>query len=235
MPVISNRAKLAYFDVPKVACTSLKTLFWEIETGRPFPSRAYSGLLRRLLMRLGYRPPGIHREPNYETRSFFAAQPVPAGYETMVVIRDPIDRLYSAWKDKGSADVLRRNGGELDLRNEGLPVQPEFGTYVERLSHYREVSRPVRTHTHPLAWHLGPRLDAFDHVFRIEELGSLAEFLSRRLGRPVRVPHLERTKAPVAVGKLNPIQVEALSSIVAPDYAWLGGAYDFQRSVSRFA
>ena len=238
MPVISNRTKLAYFDVPKIACTSLKTLFWEIETGRKFPSPPYRfRFMRRLLKGLGYRSHSIHQihqEAGYETRSFLIAQPVPAGFETVVVIRDPIDRLYSAWKNKASAQILQRKDGESDLRNEGLPVQPGFGTYVERLDHYRAVVRPVRVHTHPIAWHLGPTLDAFDHVFRMEDLEALAEFLSKRLGRTVSVPHINRTKAAAGIDRLNPIQVEALRSAVAADYIWLGGAYDFERSVRRF-
>jgi len=195
--------------------------------------------MRRLLKGLGYPPrPGIHREPGYETRSFLTAQPIPAGFETMVVIRDPIDRLYSAWRNKASAPLLQKRIDE-DLRNEGLPVQPDFGTYIERLNHYRAVARPVRVHTHPISWHLGPTLDAFDHVFRIEELGALAEFLSKRLGRAVSVPHVNRTKAAadierLNVDRLNPNQVEALRSFVAADYIWLAGAYDLERSVRRF-
>ena len=234
MPVVSNRARLVYFDVPKIACTSLKTLFWEIETGRKFPSLPYRFRLMRRLARRGYPPPGINREPGYETRSFLAAQPVPAGFETLVVVRDPIDRLYSAWKDKASGQIFERKGIEMDLRNEGLPVQPDFGTYIEYLDHYRAVARPVRVHTHPIAWHLGPTLDAFDHVFRMENLGALAEFLSTRLGRMVSVPHINRTKAAAGVDRLNPIQVEALRSTMAADYTWLAGAYDFERSVRRF-
>ena len=235
MPVISNRTKLAYFDVPKIACTSLKTLFWEIETGRKYPSLPYRfQLMRRLLKRLGHRLPSIHEEAGYETRSFLTAQPVPAGFETMVVIRDPIDRIYSAWRNKASAQILQRKDGERDLRNEGLPVQPDFGTYVERLDRYRAVVRPVRVHTQPIAWHLGPTLDAFDHVFRMEDLGALSEFLSKRLGRTISVPHFNRTKAAAGVDRLNPIQVEALRSAVAADYTWLAGAYDFERSVRRF-
>lgn len=31
MPVASSQLSLVYYDVPKVACTSLKTWFWELE------------------------------------------------------------------------------------------------------------------------------------------------------------------------------------------------------------
>ena len=47
MPVILPDHKLSYFFVPKVACTSLKYMFYEVENGRRFEPFRINGNPRR--------------------------------------------------------------------------------------------------------------------------------------------------------------------------------------------
>lgn len=228
MPVTCDNLQLSYYPVPKVACTSLKMLFWELAHGRPYRPRLRLGSMRRP------QHTGIHSVEGYRTRSWNASPLPPAGCETLVVVRDPIARLHSAWRNKATRRVLAR--GELeDLTDEGLPHEPDFGTFVDRLEAYRFVSRPVRIHTHPLAWHLGPDLGFFDHVFELERVDALLGLLSARAGRPVSMPRRNASEVDVRSDALTAAQRARLAELTAPDYAWLRGRYDAEASLARFA
>lgn len=228
MAIISHALELVYCDVPKIACTSLKSLFWQLEHGRPL--REPSGWLRRLpldvLIRLGLADRSIHEMPGYQTRSHAATGPLPEGYETLVVLRDPIARLHSAWRDKVGPQVFARRGETEDVLNEGLPLDPDFGTFVDLLERYRDISRPARVHSNSYAWHLGPDLNAYDHVFRLEDGAALAEFLSSRAGKTLNIAHQNKAVGKTGRAALTPAQRERLIRATAQDYAWLQGLYD---------
>ena len=82
MPVSSSQLSIVYYDVPKVACTSLKTWFWELEHGQAFTGDSPRD---KMLNRLGLTPKDygdIHRQESTRTRSFNTAPKPPAGYAT---------------------------------------------------------------------------------------------------------------------------------------------------------
>ncbi|MEZ5257853.1 MAG: sulfotransferase family 2 domain-containing protein [Ilumatobacteraceae bacterium] len=162
--------ELVYYDVPKVACTSLKTLFWEINHDRPFRRPFLRTLESQVLWRLNVALPVVHRAEGYLTTSFAASGARPQGYESFVVVRDPIARLRSAWRDKVSKKAFGEHDELDEMRNELLPSHPDLGTFINYFDEYRQISKPARQHTRELTWHLGPDLAVHDHVFRMEEL-----------------------------------------------------------------
>lgn len=242
MPVIARKLNLVYYDVPKIACTSLKTLFFELETGTPLDSRPPSpSLLRRALTHLRLAPPPrpwkrtrIHGMEGYRTQSWLVATPPPDGLDTLVVLRDPASRLHSAWSNKVCERSFAIRGELEDLTNEGLPHDPDFGTFLELFDQYRQVSRPARWHTHPYAWHLGPDSEAFDHVFRMEEFDRVIDFLSDRAGRPLSAPRRNVAEEETRSQTLTSAQLDRLAEITAADYAWLKGLYDPDEGLARF-
>ena len=232
MPVASSQLSLVYYDVPKVACTSLKTWFWELEHGRAFTGDSPKN---RVLNRLGLKGYGdIHRQESTRTRSFKAAPKPPAGYATLTVVRDPIRRLVSAWKDKVNAESFKGQRNVLnDLENEGLAPNPDFETFIEHFDEYRMVTRATRLHTYSLAWHLGPDIGFYDHVFSLEALDELMVFLSRKHGKEVSLPRQNTSHSNRSAIKLSSSQVDRILEITRPDYQWLGNLYNQQDSLEQ--
>lgn len=236
MPVVSNRLELIYYDIPKVACTSLKALFWEIENGRPLPVRGKLSIAQRIQKKLGLlEVTDIHYQHGYRTCSHARARTLdlPEGFERITVLRDPIARLYSAWTNKAGEDVFERRDEMEDLLNEELSVSPGFGEYIDRFEAYRSVSRPVRVHTLPYSWHLGPDLSAYDHVFKIEDMDALRAFLSGKAGYEISLPHSNSTPAAPPGAGLHQKQIDRLLDLTRVEYDWLNGFYDQTAGLDR--
>ena len=100
MPVTCQTTKTLYFPIPKVACTSLKKRFWELKNGRSFPNQ--KTLFRRVRRHLGIpmAEVRIQSEVGYETVDFNSLVELPAGFESLAIVRDPVARLKSAWSNK---------------------------------------------------------------------------------------------------------------------------------------
>ena len=229
MPVNSSQLSLMYYDVPKVACTSLKTWFWELEHGQAFTGYSLRDRVLNQLVLTSKDYGAIHQRELTRTQSFKTAPKPPAGYATLAVVRDPIRRLVSAWKDKVNWESFKGQKNVLyDLENEGLVTNPDFETFIEHFDEYRMVARAARVHTNSLAWHLGPDIGFYDHVFSLEALDELIAFLSRKLGKEVSLPRQNTSHSNRSEIKLSSAQVDKIVEITLPDYQWLGSLYNQQ-------
>lgn len=240
MAIVSHEFKLIYFDVPKVACTTLKTHLYELARG-PLVPPGQPSLKDRARAALGRpRPqnkgPSVHYRDGYRTLSYARAvreQDLPEDYARIAVVRDPIARFYSAWANKANeADFTRRDELE-DLRNEGLSTAPDFQQYLMNFEAYRTHSRPVRVHNRPYSWHLGPSASDFDQIFQIENMSSLEAWLSDRHGAPITLRKSNRSGRKQDVIPLTQEQKANLLALTQEDYHWLGDLYDAQAGLER--
>ena len=232
MPIKSESLKLYYYDVPKIACTSLKTLFRNLDVAkRDRVQHKLKSNVARVVNRFGLIKlpvaPSIHQIPGYQAKSWKVAAPPPGGYETLVVLRDPVSRIHSAWKNKVKQSVFSTRDELEDLANDGLSPNPDFGTFIDFFEQYRIISRAARVHTYPYSWHLGEDLDFFDHVFKLEEFEGLISFLSEKAGIELTVPYKNRSERDGRDDRLNPGQIEKLRLITAGEYKWTKGLYSF--------
>ncbi len=173
---------LAYFAVPKNACTTLKHACFALNTGRAFET----------WLDADGRPMHIHDTPGYlspwMTPEGLAST---AGLARLAVIRDPIRRLVSCWKNRVrhycelSAEVV---GAEL-LAAHGLQPTPPFAVFIERLTEYRAISRAIAHHTELQVAFLGRDPAVFAHIRRVEDMPALVALLSDLAGRPVTLGH----------------------------------------------
>lgn len=236
MAVVSRSLRAVYFDITKVGSSSLKETLWELDHGEPFRGRGlrrvWNGLHWRLARRKLIKPRNIHEQEGYRTQVFALAE-VPEGHATFTLVRDPIARLKSAWRDKIHRNQFRWRDEEMDIENEGLPLDPSFGELIDHFQAYREISRPVRVHTTPYAWHLGPDIGYFDHVFRLEAPEELQAFLAARLGRDLALRHENRSGASRRDASLTRRQIDTLLQITEPDYRLLGDLYDINAAEER--
>lgn len=54
MPVIFEKYKIAFFNVPKVASTSIKHAFYKLEHGRPFQTGDHGGKIIHQIYKPGF-------------------------------------------------------------------------------------------------------------------------------------------------------------------------------------
>src|SRR6185503_9734097 len=84
--------RFIFLSIAKNACTTLKHLSYELDSGHPFPATDP----RWIHDHLGYRPvPGriIDRRDRAQLAQY-------SGYTRFVVYRDPIERILSSYADK---------------------------------------------------------------------------------------------------------------------------------------
>lgn len=186
MAIVCEPYKLIYFPVPKNACTSIKTTIWEIIHGRKFEP----------FVEAGHRIEHIHQV--YASRVFSigdleASAPRWVEYFRFTVVRDPVDRLVSAYRSRVlfhnelSEEVLRGSAPN----SSALVATPDFAHFVRNLPLYQGVSSSIAYHTAPQKAFIGDRLGLYDLVCKLESLDVLEAELTARLQRPVKFPVME--------------------------------------------
>ncbi len=84
----------------------------------------------------------------------------------------------------------------------------------------------IKHHARPTSWFTGPDLSRYDRVYRTGEMPDLAEALSARAGRDIKVPHANSSSTRLRLQDLQPQTWLALAEHVAPEYRFLRGHFD---------
>lgn len=223
MAVLSPTCRLVYFPIPKVACTSVKTVLWALEPKTP----------RERLAQVFGPKQDVHHHPNYQTVPYDAGFSAPDGYETVALIRDPVLRLRSAWSNKVNADAFDRWNQSFAIKQAGLPLNPDFSTFLENFDAYTLLSRSARLHTRPHWLYLGPDFSTIDHLFKLEDSAAFFAMLGERSGRPV-APSFENTaQADGRDGSVTATNIDQLRALTTRDYDLMKGAYSFDAAVEK--
>ncbi|MEZ5752524.1 MAG: sulfotransferase family 2 domain-containing protein [Paracoccaceae bacterium] len=226
MPYVMPGSGLAYFSVPKVACTSIKHFLYEIEHGHPYAApRNRRG-----------KPVFIHR--HYPSLPFaLIDHPACAGLHRFSVVRDPVRRVLSAYGNRvlGHRELSEKNAGDV-LRAADLPTTPDLATFITHLDRYAQAVRSIRHHTRPLVHFLGNDPAYFDRLYRFDELDQMADDIRCRTGRDVALPWLQVKGPRIDRDALTDAQVGLLRRHYAEDYATFGAWFDQEaRSSARTA
>lgn len=116
MPAVSNRYKIAYYPIPKIASSSLKVAIYELDTERKWKNFEVDG---RMVSVHGVYPAVKH--PQY--------QPVFRSYLCFTVVREPLERLLSVHRHRIQIQRdLHRADTPQKLKAAGLPLRtrPEY-------------------------------------------------------------------------------------------------------------
>ncbi|WP_299486052.1 sulfotransferase family 2 domain-containing protein [Acaryochloris sp. IP29b_bin.137] len=170
-PVLVPGHKIAYWPVPKNACTSLKYAFYALRTGMEF-------IPLKVGCRYIYH---IHRI--FPSRPFKAI-PLASDWVKLAIVRDPLERLVSSYCNRVlyHSDLARH---QLQLQAKNLKRCPSFPEFVENLDMYRAISKSIRYHTNPQVEFLGHDPSYFDVLISVKELKDLPN----RIGLPaLRLP-----------------------------------------------
>lgn len=222
MAIFSAKCRLVYYPVPKVACTTAKSVFWKLDN---------NGIWDRLRRIVG-KSQDVHHNPAYKTDPFDPDAPVPPNYETVALIRDPAKRLRSAWSNKVNAAGFHRWKQAPLAEKAGLPIDPDFSTFLAHFETYAMISRAARVHTRPHWLYLGPDFTKIDHLFKIEDSARFFDLLSARSGIQVDPSHENTATADQRDDSITAANVDQLRDITAKDYELMQGAYDFDEAIA---
>lgn len=215
MTIHSDRLRLSYFPIPKNGTSTLRAVFRAIEAGDTLDR-----------VRLGGED--VAASPKVAARSIRRArrdyEAAGHGYERLTVVRDPLRRFYSAFDNKVRSGLLAESVGGPAMPVSGLPTAPEIGTFIANLDQYSEESFMIRKHFRPQVHFTGEDLGWFDHLFRLERFGALAEFLTGRLGAPIAFPHKKRSDSGW-IDAVPPAAAERIREVYARDYDVLAEFY----------
>ena len=215
MPVICHKYGLAFYSVPKIACTSVKRLLYYMEHGQtPHDARAGKDA--------GKTPITLRGETGFDADEADRL----SALESFTIVRDPIKRFLSAYANRvrfhGELDQWRVNNGSLTLRR---PSRPSLAEFVDYLEDYRADSQTIRHHTQPMTYFLGSDLGRYDHVFKMEDLESVTAFLSDRSGQPLTLPHKQKGGPRLTPEDLSDKHLTKIRDYYAADYTLLQGYY----------
>lgn len=207
MPVILEDHRIAYFNIPKAASTSIKHAFYRIEHGRPFQ-------------------PG-DQGAQYIHQIYRVELPVTAAdydrfddYWTFTVVRDPAKRILSAYSNRvlHHKDMHDMRRARLRALVRGLSLTPDIETFLKKIDRYRAFSPSICEHTDRIDRFVGPDLSRLDRVYRIAELPRLTEDLSERVGRRVEIPHLQTGGPKIPLESLSRAGFDRLMAFTASEY-----------------
>ena len=214
MAYIVEQHKLAYFPIPKVACSSIKTLMYFIKTGEELlEHRDTDGSVMH-----------IHRKIATQKFQFTNVEGAENCFR-FAVVRDPIERFISCyinrvtWHRDLSEEVIK-----LPLAQElGLKTDPNINEFVDNLEAYRLISYGVAHHTDPQTYFLGSDLDYFHRIYKINELPQLVEDLRERTSQDLRLLKLQPSHVSLPPAELTPRSIRKLQEFYSGDYALFHG------------
>lgn len=192
MAILSLETKLAYFPVPKIACSSVKTCIFDIENKISVEER------KRI-------------EPNFKVHSVYRASSfssakkgVPQDFEKFAIVRDPLERFFSCFNEKVLIKkVIVKSKKMTEFCNlNRLKQSPNLEEFVTQFHKYCELPF-FRQHFGSQAYFLGNNLNYFDHLFSIKKLFQLEKLLSEKLDRVIVLPRENVQKKIVGMESLT--------------------------------
>jgi Sulfotransferase family len=205
---------ICYFPVPKVANTSIKHMLFEIENGKPFRSPVIID---------GVRKSHIHRV--YETVPFEKGNL--ASFNDMLriaVIRDPLERLVSCWRNRV------QHYGELSsgkvslnrLEELGVPPDPDLNTFALNIGKYRKAKGSIHTHAAPIVDFLGHDANYFHMIFSINNLPLVEDFFHILTGEKRKLRRSQTGGPKASIAELSETAIQHLKQVYAADYEVFG-------------
>lgn len=208
-PAVGSR--IGYFNIPKVASTSIKKALYGAEEKRPFLGEDQDRNAHQWFSKK-------RKKVNSDACDF-----------TFVVLRDPVKRFLSGYSNRvGHHRELSENyirGKHPELIDELPAFNPDLDQFIAQFDRYLQVST-IRHHFEPVSNLLTRKqLDRFDRIYRIEDLGELEKDLSRLLEDDIKLTKAQTGGKKVHISSLPREQVERLIDLFRQDYELMEGIY----------
>lgn len=211
MSVTLPWCKIAYFSVPKVACTSIKSFFFELENNRPFEAFATNG-------------DWFHIHKFYPGKPFEKWDHAALDdWLKLAVVRDPVARFLSCY---GNRVLNHKALDDLEISPEdaclGVVKRPDLDQYIAHFHRYRALARQIRFHSEPMVQRLGHDPAYFDRLFDISELDQFVEAVRAQTGFAPDMGRHQTEGPKFKPGDLSAKQRQFIMDFYAEDYQVFG-------------
>jgi hypothetical protein len=213
MTAILKDHRLFYASMPKVACTSLKRMFFEIENARPFEPAYSNGRM----WHVHFFYPGLLRKDYPEARI--------ADFRRLTVVRDPVRRLLSAYSNRVvhhraiTPQAARRAG-----RIRRLTPHPDLDEFIDRFEHYLAIP-DMLNHCRPMVDWIGSDPGYFHAVYDISRIDAFLEDVSNTIGHKVEAGRFQTGGPKIAPSELTARQRAKLVRYYRKDYEAFGSFF----------
>jgi hypothetical protein len=108
------------------------------------------------------------------------------------LLRDPVRRFLSGYSNRvlHYRELSIEVAGQ-DLLREGLPPDPDLGTFVENYVGYLRCSKPLARHFLKQQKFVGDDPGYYERIFKLEEIENLVTFVNAECGTDARMPRLQ--------------------------------------------
>lgn len=212
MSVILDQYKLFYAAVPKVACTSLKSMFFKLENGHAFVPYTINGRSKNL-HNIGYGTLLRDAYPEWRIRDF----------HRVALVRDPVKRLLSAYSNRvlHHKELSQKLAGD-KLAALNLQPDPDLDLFVEKLEGYLQAHPSILHHIRPMVDYLGEDASYFSKLYRLEDMDQFARDISDRTGKEVVVGREQASGRKFKPSDLSEAHIRKLKDYYEVDYRVFG-------------
>lgn len=211
------RLNTFYVEVPKTGCSSLKSFFYDALLSE-------AGLPQSILTKYKNEPhAGIMESPFVKPyqigRNRFISMMNSGDYFVFTVVRDPILRLISAYKDKirgnrpQAAGVLRyyeSRGRDLNSNGRNITLN-DFAKYICSI----RGSRQFDSHWRPQFYQTSPDFIRYSKIIKFERLNEEMRILAGRFNLQWDCRKLNKTKSSLECKKNLVMDDEVYESVLS--------------------
>ncbi|MGK7919729.1 MAG: tetratricopeptide repeat protein [Trichodesmium sp.] len=200
---------LVYLPIPKCASTTLKYIFYSLKFNQKYSQPIED----------------IHQLWYSYTDVLESLQNLD-NYFKFTVIRDPIKRLLSCYKNRvlhHKSLWLKSVRGKLE--NADLKLEPDINYFVENLENYFQISDAMIHHASPQNKYIGKDLNTYDLICPIENLENLRQIISQKAKVEIEFPRLQTGGPKITLQDLTEKSLTKLIEFYAEDYQLLQDFY----------
>lgn len=154
----------------------------------------------------------------------FTSAASPVGFDRFAVIRCPVSRMVSCYRNRVGNDV----GYNImmpyfdKLQSLGVPTRPSWEDFLDNFQVYREVVPMIKHHSEALSYFLGRDPAYFSRIYDISDVNSFAEMVAGRAGKNYVLGREQTNGVNFTVADVSQSQRSKVKQLFAEDYELFG-------------
>ena len=188
--------------VPKSGCTTIKKLLWYMDSGFPVKGDIHSASDTKDFNNL------LKILKDDKIKSYYK----------FCVVRDPVDRLISAYNHRVLAEREIKNNKNISIKS-----NPTFFEFVNNLNTYRRIP-VINHHVSPMCRWLGTNANYYDKIFKLRDINThIIPLLESKCGHKLAID-MSVNSSPHVIKRINISKdlEKKIKSIYKKDYNIFG-------------